>query len=127
MSAITGFVTRRSRSSVARPDSLPVPGSPKTTMASVSAFAAEEYKFQVTNSTKSVIKKILVSEDGKKYGYFDIGKGIKPGETVDLVWDKSTNNEACKQLVKAVYADGSESEPADFDFCESEVALEFNE
>jgi hypothetical protein len=97
-----------------------------TTLASVSAYA-EEYKFKVTNSTKTVITKILVSQDGDKYGFFDIGKGIKPGQTVELVWDKSTNNEACKQHVKAVYADGSESEPAMFDFCESDVALEFND
>jgi hypothetical protein len=98
-----------------------------TTLASVSAFADDEYKFQVSNNTKHVIKKILVSEDGKKYGFFDIGKGIKPGQTVDLVWDKSTNNENCEQFVKAVYSDGTESEPAKFDFCESEIALEFSE
>ena len=89
--------------------------------------AAEEYKFTVHNKTKSVIKKILVSEDGKEYGYFDIGKGIKPGAEVVLVWDQSTNGENCEQYIKAVYADGSESEPTTFDFCESEVALEFEE
>ena len=97
-----------------------------TSLASVAAFA-DEYKFKVTNNTKTVITKILVSQDGDKYGFFDIGKGIKPGATVELVWDKSTNNEACKQHVKAVYADGSESEPAMFDFCESDVALEFGD
>jgi hypothetical protein len=80
-----------------------------TSLASVAAFA-DEYKFKVTNNTKTVIT-----------------KGIKPGATVELVWDKSTNNEACKQHVKAVYADGSESEPAMFDFCESDVALEFGD
>src|SRR3954447_9626317 len=97
-----------------------------TTLAAVTA-SADEYKFKVTNSTKTVITKILVSQDGNKYGFFDIGKGIKPGQTVELVWDQSTNNEACKQHVKAVYADGAESEPAMFDFCESDVALEFND
>jgi hypothetical protein len=89
--------------------------------------AAEEYSFKVTNKTGSTIKKILVSEDGKKYGYFDIGAGIKPGKTVTLVWDSSTDGESCEQWVKAVYADGSESEPAKFDFCESDVDLEFEE
>ena len=98
-----------------------------TTLSFVSAFADEQFKFKVTNNTKEVIKKILVSEDGQKYGFFDIGSGIKPGQTVTLVWDKSTNNEECKQHVKAVYADGSESEPAMFDFCDSDVALEFND
>jgi hypothetical protein len=85
----------------------------------------DEYSFKVTNSTEQTIKKILVSEDGKKYGYFNIGSGIKPGQTVTLVWDKSTNGESCDQHFKAVFADGSESEAAEFDFCESDVALEF--
>ena len=97
------------------------------TLSFVSAFAGEQYKFKVTNNTKVWIKKILVSEDGKKYGYFDIGKGIKPGQTMTLVWDKSTNNEDCNQYVKAVYADDSESEPAIFDFCDPDVDLEFND
>ena len=47
-----------------------------------------------------MIKKILVSEDGEKYGFFDIGSGIKPGQTVTLVWAQSTNGEDCKQHVK---------------------------
>ena len=97
-----------------------------TTLSLTSAFA-EQYKFKVTNNTQVWIKKILVSENGKKYGFFDIGKGIRPGQTMTLVWDKSTNNEECKQYVKAVYADGTESEPAIFDFCDSDVDLEFNE
>jgi hypothetical protein len=88
--------------------------------------SAEEYSFKVTNNTKSTIKKILVSEDGEEYGFFNIGAGIKAGQTVTLVWDSSTNGENCEQHVKAVYADGSESEPAMFDFCESDVALEFD-
>ena len=85
----------------------------------------DEFSFKVTNNTEQTIKKILVSEDGKEYGYFDIGKGIKPGQTITLVWDKSTNGESCEQYFKAVFADGSQSEPAKFDFCESDVALEF--
>lgn len=97
-----------------------------TALASVSAFA-DEYKFQVTNNTSQVIKKLLASEDGAKYGAFDIGAGIKPGATVTLVWDQSTDGESCSQHFKAVYADGSESEAAEFDFCEADVALEFDE
>ncbi len=87
--------------------------------------SAEEYKFKVHNNTKVAITKILVSEDGEKYGFFDIGKGIKPGQEVTLVWDQSTNGESCEQYFKAVFANGEESEPETFDFCESEVALEF--
>jgi len=87
----------------------------------------KEYSFTVTNNTSHTIKQILVSEDGSDYGYFDIGSGIKPGQTVKLVWDQSTNGEACDQFVKAVYSDGSESEPAKFNFCEDGVDLEFDE
>lgn len=86
----------------------------------------EEYSFTVTNNTGHTIKQILVSEDGSDYGYFDIGSGIKPGQTVKLVWDQSTNGEACDQFVKAVYDDGSESEAAKFNFCENGVDLEFD-
>ena len=93
---------------------------------SVSALADDEYSFKVTNNTKQTIKKILVSEDGKEYGFFDIGKGIKPGQTVELVWDSSTNGESCEQWFKAVFADGEESEATKFDFCESDLALEFD-
>lgn len=92
----------------------------------VSAFADDEYKFKVSNNTKQTIKKILVSEDGKEYGYFDIGKGIKPGQTVELVWDASTNGESCEQYFKAVFADGEESEATKFDFCEADLTLEFD-
>ena len=87
--------------------------------------SADEYKFKVHNNTDQAIKKILVSEDGKEWGFFNIGAGIKPGATVTLVWDQSTNGESCEQYFKAVFANGEESEPSQFDFCESDVALEF--
>jgi hypothetical protein len=95
-------------------------------IASMSAQAAEsEYSFKVNNKTKVAITKILVSEDGKTWGAFDIGSGIGAGESATLVWDTSTNNSGCKQSVKAVYADGTEAEPAKFDFCEKGLDLEF--
>ncbi len=94
---------------------------------SVSALADEEYSFVVHNKTKTRIVKILVSENGRKYSHFDIGSGIKPGEKAKLVWDKSTNNQACKQWIKAVYADGSETKPAKFDFCEDDFEIEFED
>ena len=86
---------------------------------------AEEYSFKVTNNTDTKIVKILVSEDGKKYGFFDIGAGINPGKTVTLVWDSSTNGEDCEQYFKAVFANKEESEAQKFDFCEDDVTLEF--
>lgn len=85
---------------------------------------AEEFSFTATNTTSSAVTEILVSEDKSDWGYFDIGSGIKPGATVDLVWDQSTNSEACDQWVKAVFADGSESEPAKFNFCEDGLELD---
>lgn len=89
------------------------------------ARTASEYKFKVHNNTDQAIKKILVSQDGKKYGYFDIGSGIKAGATVELVWNESTDTENCEQFFKAVFADGEESEPVEFDFCEKGLVLEF--
>ena len=86
---------------------------------------ADEYSFKVTNNTDTKITKILVSEDGEEYGFFKIGAGINPGKTVTLVWDQSTNGESCEQYFKAVFANGEESEAQKFDFCEEEVALEF--
>lgn len=91
---------------------------------SVPAFA-EDYSFKVTNNTDTKIVKILVSEDGEEYGYFDIGSGINPGKTVTLVWHSSTDGESCEQYFKAVFANKEESEPQQFDFCEEDVALEF--
>lgn len=96
-------------------------------LSSLSTFAADEFSFVVKNKTESRITKILVSENGRSYSPFDIGRGIKPGEKVTLVWDKSTNSESCKQWVKAVYADGSEAKAAKFDFCEEDLEIEFEE
>jgi hypothetical protein len=89
--------------------------------------SAEDYSFKVHNKTKTKITKILVSETGKNYAPFDIGSGIGAGKKATLVWDKSTNSENCEQFVKAVYSDGSESEPTKFDFCEENLEIEFEE
>src|SRR6266849_10129243 len=73
-----------------------------------------DYRFKVHNNTKQAIKKIKVSDDGKKWGYFDIGDGIAAGATEELIWDKSTDNGACEWKFKAVFADGEESEAVEF-------------
>lgn len=97
-----------------------------TTFVPLAARADDDnYSFKVKNTTKELITKILVSEDGEKYGYFDIGKGIKPGETMTLVWDKSTNSSSCHQWFKAVWESGEEGKPVKFDFCEKGLELEF--
>ena len=94
-------------------------------MFSLSAFADDSYSFKIHNNSGQAIKKVLASEDGEEFGNFDIGKGIKPGATVELVWAASTNGESCHQFFKAVFADGSESEATEFDFCEEGLVLEF--
>src|ERR1700681_4471392 len=84
-----------------------------------------DYRFKVHNNTKHDIKKILVSDDGKKWGQFDIGDGIAAGATEELVWDKSTDNGACEWYFKADFDNDDESEPVKFDFCEKGLVLEF--
>ena len=83
------------------------------------------FSFKVKHTTKDTITKLLASTDDKDYGNFDIGKGIKPGETITLVWDKSTDKSDCEWFFKAVFADGEESEAVSFDFCEEDLELEF--
>jgi hypothetical protein len=85
----------------------------------------EDYSFKVHNNTEETITKLLVSEDGETYGYFDIGDGIKPGDTETLVWNKSTNSQSCHQWFKAVWASGDQGKPVKFDFCEKGLVLEF--
>ena len=77
----------------------------------------------IPNLTKNDFQ---VSEDGKKWGDFDIGTGIKAGATDELVWDKSTDNGNCEQYFKVQFADGEWSESVKFDFCEKGLILEFN-
>lgn len=86
-----------------------------------------EFSFKIVNKTSSTIKKLLVSSDGKKYGFFDIGSGVAPGKSATMVWSKASDNDPCMQWVKAVYADKSESTPVKFDFCEEDLELEFTD
>jgi hypothetical protein len=86
---------------------------------------ADDYSFKVHNTTSETITKILVSEDGETFGNFDIGDGIKAGETETLVWNKSTNSQSCHQWFKAVWESGKEGKPVKFDFCEKNLTLEF--
>ncbi len=90
------------------------------------ARAEEGYHFKVHNTTKDKITKLLASEDGKKYGPFDVGKkGIAPGETMTLVWDEKTETSGCEWFIKAVFDDDSETPAKKFDFCEKNLELDF--
>ena len=90
------------------------------------AKSSNDYKFKVHNNTRHTIKKVLASEDGKKYGQFDIGDGIEAGATEELVWDKSTDNEPCEQYFRVTFANREVSEAVKFNFCEKDLVLEFN-
>jgi hypothetical protein len=85
----------------------------------------QDYSFKIHNNTKHRITRVLVSENGKKWGEFDVGDGIAPGTTEEMVWDKSTNGESCHQWFKAVFDNDEESEAVKFDFCEKGLVLEF--
>ena len=89
------------------------------------AVAADDYSFKVHNKTSVGITKVLVKEAGGSWGAFDVGTMIKPGATAKLVWAGHTNTQDCEQWIKVVYADGSETKAAKFDFCETDLELEF--
>ena len=84
----------------------------------------EGYSFRVHNKASEAVKKILASEDGKNWGHFNIGDGIEPGQTVKIVWDKSTDDQSCEQYFKIVFEGGSQTAPAKFDFCDADLVLE---
>lgn len=88
-------------------------------VASVSSASSApgSWYFYVTNGSNSTMTNLYVAEQGKSWSYFDIGAGIAPGKTVKMVWDNSTDSQACSQWIKATYADGSESTPVKMNFC----------
>lgn len=94
-------------------------------LAAVSTSAFADYEFQIENNTDSRIDAIVVSEDGEDWGAFDIGGGIPAGATADMVWDSSTNGSGCVWYFMASFADGSESDLVEFDFCEDELVIHF--
>jgi hypothetical protein len=93
----------------------------------VSQARTPEYRFKIHNNTNHTITKVLVSEDGKTWGQFDIGDGITAGATEEMVWAKSTDNGYCEWQFKAVFDNGEESEAVEFNFCEKNLVLEFEE
>ena len=88
-------------------------------VANVASASAEQWYFYVQNNNSNAITKLLVGEPEKSWGMFDIGSGIASGENTKMIWDSSTNNQLCRQWIKAEFADGSESAPAIIDFCQN--------
>ena len=91
------------------------------------ATTVSAYEFVVSNKTAVKITGIQASEDGKTWGGFDVKGGVAAGAEMNLVWSSQTDDSGCEWQVKATYADGSESEPAPFDFCQDDLVLEFTE
>lgn len=90
--------------------------------------AANTYHFKVANKTSTDITKLQVSVDKKTWGEFDVGDGIKAGETETLVWDASTNDEPCEEWIRAKFSDGEWSPPSHQDFCQNmDTPIEFGE
>jgi hypothetical protein len=87
-------------------------------LGTMSTASAEQWYFYVKNDSSQAITGLLTSEDGSKWGRFNLGAGIGSGKKVKLVWNSSTNDQDCKQYVKAVFADGSEFKTTKIDFCE---------
>jgi hypothetical protein len=85
-------------------------------IAAVPAQAADWY-FYVQNNSSSRITRLEAKEKGGGWGAFDLGGGIAAGEKVRLDWSASTNDQDCKQSLRASFADGSVSDPTVFDFC----------
>ncbi|MFM7599882.1 MAG: hypothetical protein ACKO7R_01575 [Pseudanabaena sp.] len=88
-------------------------------VASVSSALAEpsSWYFYVTNGSNSTMTRLTTAEQDKNWGDFDIGSGIAPGKTVQMVWDKSTNGQDCSQWIQATYDNGTKSTPVKIDFC----------
>ena len=90
--------------------------------------AAKEYHFKVSNKTSSDITTLQVSVDKKTWGNFDVGDGVKAGDTDKFVWDESTNDEPCEEWIRAKFSDGEWSPPSHQNFCtDMDSPIEFTE
>ena len=92
------------------------------------SLAAQEYHFKVANKTSADITTLQVSVDKKTWGKFDVGDGVKAGDTETFVWDESTNNEPCEEWIRAKFSDGEWSPATRQNFCKDmDAPIEFTE
>lgn len=94
-------------------------------LAAASALA-DDYTFEVQNNSDQRIVDIEVSEDGESWAPFDIGRGIPSGETVELVWDQSTDGSDCEWQFRATFEGGYTADSDWIDFCQEGVVIEFD-
>jgi hypothetical protein len=92
----------------------------------LSGSAFGEYSFKVHNNSDQRIVSIEASPDGKRWGDFDIGRGIASGKTITLVWDSSTDDSDCEWEFRATFEEGFVSDSSSIDFCEGDLELEFD-
>lgn len=78
---------------------------------------AADWYFYVQNDSSSRITRLEAKQKGGRWGSFNLGGGIGAGKTVRLEWAASTNDQDCKQSLRATFADGSVTDPTLFDFC----------
>jgi hypothetical protein len=81
------------------------------------AAQAAEWYFYVQNNTRSTLTRLDVKQKGGPWGGFDIGSGIASGQKTRIEWGANTNNQACNQIIRATFADGSMSKELVNDFC----------
>ncbi|MBF0225092.1 MAG: hypothetical protein HQK76_06525 [Desulfobacterales bacterium] len=85
---------------------------------------ADADSFKVKNNSGKKISKLYISHDDKTWT-FDIGDGIDNGETITLQWAEWTDELPCKLEIMCDFADESESDEVEFDFCEKGLTLIF--
>ncbi len=95
-------------------------------LAAAATPALAEYSFTLTNNSDQRIVEVEVSEDGRSWGTFDIGRGIASGDSVEMVWDESTDDSDCEWYFRATFSGGETSEPVPFDFCDDDLEVEFD-
>lgn len=89
------------------------------TVSTVAVASPGQWYFYVENGSSSKITSLEVSQDNRSWGKFNIGSGIAAGATSKMVWDSSTDNQACEQWIRAKFSDGNYSAPAKMDFCQN--------
>ena len=95
-------------------------------IAAAAPASANDYRFTVSNNSDQDIVKVEVSEDGKSWAPFDIGRGIAAEDSEELIWDESTDDSDCEWQFRATFEEGYVAYSDFIDFCEAGVVIEFD-
>ncbi|MGH8446603.1 MAG: hypothetical protein ACREVL_15125 [Solimonas sp.] len=80
---------------------------------------AQAQSFAVKNSYATTMTALEVSEDTRNWKSFDIGAGLPSDGMVRIHWTQDANSVACRQYLRARFADGAVSANLGVDFCSS--------